>query len=192
MTEEAVIDLCRSQDRKGQKVLYDTYSGQMYSICLRYCKDAPTAADALQNAFISVFKNFSSFEGNGKIKYWIKTIVIRSCLDEIRKHKRYVFTEDETEFEDLGQSFEQEMAFDQYDAKHILNLVRKLPEGYRIVFSMHVLDELSHKEISQHLKISESTSRTQLLRARKMLQKMILGDNYLTQNYSIHTKRHSA
>jgi len=192
MTEEALIDLCRSQDRKGQKILYDAYSGQMFSICLRYCKDAPTAADALQNAFISVFKNISSFEGRGKIKYWIKKIVIRSCLDEIKKGKRYVFQENETEFERISENVEQGLDFDNYDSKRILDLVRQLPEGYRIVFSMHVLDEWSHKEISNHLSITESTSRTQLLRARKMLQKMVLGDSYLTQNYSLLNKRHSA
>lgn len=192
MTERAIIDLCIKGDRKGQRTLYENYSGQMYSICLRYCQDSGIAADALQNGFISIFKNIASFKGEGNLKAWIRKIMVRSSLDQIRKRKRHSFVELNTAISEGSYNIDQELQLESYDVDRMLNLLEELPQGYKLIFSMHVLDDMSHKEISQSLNISESTSRSQLLRARKMLQNLVTKDVYLSKNYSVQIKKYSA
>jgi len=189
MNERDLIDRCLKNNREAQQLLYDTYSGQMYSICLRYCGDRAAAADALQNGFINVFKHLSTFKGSGSVSGWIRKIVIRSSLLELRKRKGISFVE-LSEGNQLPS--EAQSSFDNYDYNKIISLIEQLPDGYRAIFSMFVIDDMTHKEISEALKITENTSRSQLQRARKILQKQVLGDAYLERAYSLKKKIHTS
>lgn len=191
MTEKQIISGCIDGDRAIQKKLYDMYSGQMYSICLRYCKNPAAAADALQNGFIKVFQKIQDYRGEGSLAGWIRRVVINCALNEIRVHKR-TFTEEITPFIGLELSEEMDIQFEQFDYDRIISYLDRLPEGYRMVFSMVVLDELSHKEISEALNITEATSRSQLLRARNQLQALIRKDHYLSSRYLENNKIHTA
>ena len=183
MTNEQLILACKKGERKAQKKLYDQYSGQMYSICLRYCKDTSSANDALQTGFIRVFKYIQQFNGEGALGGWIRRIIVNAALSQI-KLDRSTFLGSIEEINPSLYSYEMDLDFEDFNYQQLLELLNQLPEGYRLVFSMYVLDDLSHKEIADLLKISEGTSRSQLLRARKLLQEMIKKDDYLVNQYS--------
>ncbi len=183
MTEAKLISSCKKGDRIAQKKLYNQYSGQMYSICLRYCKDTSSANDALQTGFIRVFKYINQFNGEGALGGWIRRIIVNAALTQI-KLDRSKFLSSIENVNPNSFSYEMDFDFDSFNYDSLLKLLSQLPEGYRLVFSMYVLDDLSHKEIADSLGISEGTSRSQLLRARKMLQEMIKKDDYLINQYS--------
>ncbi len=154
----------------------------MYSICLRYCKDCSSASDALQMGFIKIFKNIHKFRNDGSLGGWIRRIIINESLGILRIAKSK-FTHDLEAVNDIDMSVEIDLDFDDFNYKRMINLINQMPDGYRAVFSMAVLDNLSHREIGEILNITENTSRSQLLRARKMMQEKILSDNYLVSEY---------
>ena len=154
----------------------------MFGICLRYCHRSDLAADAMQNGFVKVFKNIKSYKGTGEVGAWIRIIVVRACLDIIKKEKDLGFTNID-EIIEPNKEDEIDIDLDKFDYKRMMKHLQKLPNGYRLVFSMNVFDELSHKEIGDVLGISVNTSRSQLLKARKMLQQSITADDYLMSQY---------
>lgn len=162
---------------KGKKrafdKIYHAYSPGMYAIALRYVKDEDQAKDVLQNSFIKLYKSRDNFDPSGSIGAYIKRITINTALDEIRKSKRFesidetmVLSESDDEFElenDSNQNYEQ-----------LLALIQELPDGYRMVFNLFVFENLKHKEIAEYLNISVNTSKTQLLKAKRMLKERLL------------------
>jgi RNA polymerase sigma factor (sigma-70 family) len=172
MTDQELINGCLKNDELVQKKLYGKFSRQMYGICLRYCRVESIAAEALQTGFIRVFKSLSNFRNEGDLGAWIRRIIIRAVVDQLKKEK-ISFTEDLSLVDESNFSYNTVHTFDDYDYNYLLNLINKMPDGYKMVFSMYVIDEMDHAEISEFLGISEATSRTQLFKARKMLQKLI-------------------
>lgn len=181
MTDEQLILGCVNNDRKIQQKLYDQYCKQMYSICLRYCKDGPTAADALQVAFVKVFNNISKFRKSGSLGGWIRRIVVNACLDQISFNKRNFTEELNDNVKEF--SYDEDIEFDNYNYLRLIKLLDELPEGYRLIFSMYVLDEMTHEEIAADLGIKASTSRSQLLKARRKIQELIEKNQYLSLQY---------
>lgn len=182
MILEKIISDCKKGNRLAQKVLYDKYSKQMYGICLRYCRRTDLAADAMQNGFVKVFRNILAYKGDGEIGAWIRIIIVRACLEIIKQEKNLSFTN----LDDITEPSVPEkldIDLDKFDYKRMMKHLQKLPTGYRIVFSMYVLDELRHNDIADSLGISINTSRSQLLKARKMLQNSIKEDDYLMSQY---------
>jgi RNA polymerase sigma factor (sigma-70 family) len=171
LEDSKLITKCLQHDRTSQRLLYDRFSGQMYSICLRYCRDEFDAQESLQNGFIKVFKNLASFKGDSALYSWIKTIIIRSALDQIRRRKKdeELFIRDEGGSEQVGEEDIEIMTYEE-----MLKIVQLMPMGYKTIFNMVVVDEMSHLEISNTLGITESTSRTQLMKARNFLKKQML------------------
>lgn len=181
MNDAKLILGCKRNDRLSQKNLYDNYSRQMYSICLRYCHDQASAADALQEGFIKVYKYINTYNNTGNLYNWIKTIIVRSCLDQIKKENTYI-TVDMDQVGNIDYNYELHISFDDYTYNKILTVLNNIPSGYKIVFSMFVLDEMSHAEIASMLDITESTSRTQLFKARKLIQKQLLTHSIVNPN----------
>jgi len=178
VTDHQLIQACKKDSRAAQEQLYRQYSGQMYSICLRYCKDGSSAAEALQVGFIKVFRSITNYQGAGSLGAWIRKIIVNACLDQIKLDKRHFSDEiDSAAFAEY--SYELEHEFDDFNYQQLLRLLDQLPMGYRVVFTMNVLDEMSHAEIAAALNISVSTSRTQLLKARKAMQSLIKTDSHL-------------
>ena len=171
MEDSKLITQCLKHDRTSQRLLYDRFSGQMYSICFRYCRDEFDAQESLQNGFIKVFKNLQAFKGESALYSWIKTIIIRSALDQIKKKKKddELFVRDEIVSDQVGGEDPESMTYEE-----MLKIVQMMPLGYKTIFNMAVIDDMSHLEISNVLGITESTSRSQLMKARNYLKKQML------------------
>lgn len=158
-------------DRKAQKAIYDSLSGKMYAVCLRYMADRESALDVLQDAFVSLFTKLDSFSGEGSFEGWARKIFVNTALMSLRKRDILRQTEDvETAWNvpstDPG-------AIRNIGYSELLKLISELPPGFRTVFNMYVMEGYSHKEIADMLGISEVTSRSQLQRARTLLQTRI-------------------
>lgn len=160
---------------KGNKRAFDQIYGQycdaMYTICMRYTKNADEAADILQDAFIRIYEKRELFDPKYELGAWIKRIVINEAINHYRVNKRFELVEEENYFEEAEQPFE--LVEDSNIKDVLLELIRELPPGYQAVFNMYVLDNLTHQEIADYLGVSINTSKTQLSKARKMLRKML-------------------
>ena len=168
--EISLIKACSNGDSKAFRKIYEIHSGTMYSICLRYMNNEDEAKDALQEGFIKVFKNISKFKFTGSFEGWMKRIFVNSSIELIRKRKMHL---DVSELNSNELQLTAKIETGSMDAEKMMTLVQQLPEGYRTVFNMFIVDGYSHKEISDYLEISESTSKTQLFKARKQLQEWL-------------------
>jgi RNA polymerase sigma-70 factor (ECF subfamily) len=165
---DQIIAECRKGKPRAQKRLYDRFSGKMYAICLRYSKNEFDAQDIFQEGFVKVFDKIDQLEDSERIEAWMKRIFIHTALRFLENRKRLLFQE-------LEESHESVIAYQfspcEYD--ELLCLIAQLPEGYQAVFNLNVVDGYSHKEIADILNITESTSRSQLNRAKKLLQRKL-------------------
>lgn len=153
-----------------QQMLYDRFAGKMYAVCLRYTKDEDEAQDVLQDGFIKVFRNLEKFRGDGSFEGWIRRIFVNTAIEYYRRsvNNKPVTEKEERSLEDTGLD-----ALDNIHEKEILQLISELSPGYKAVFNLYVIEGYSHKEIADMMKISEGTSKSQLARAKAVLQKMI-------------------
>lgn len=157
--------LCR-QDRAAQKELYERYSGKMLGVCRSYVSDLQNAEDCMIKGFMKVYTHISSYNSIGSLEGWVRRIMVNECLDYLRANKNFVYL-DEMNF---PEETEQETELTGIDVQELLD---RLPENYRMVFNLFVLEEYSHKEIADTLGIDEMTSRAQLSRAKKKLRQII-------------------
>lgn len=169
--DPAFIKLLKAQDRKAQKTFYLQLAPKMYGVCLRYASDGDDAEDIMQEGFIRVFRHVKDFRGDGSLEGWVRRTMVNTAINFYRKRiKRGINT-------DLkyvkGKADEKVFVIEKLAAEEIIELVKKLPDGYRTVFNLNVIEGYTHKEIGEMLNISENTSKSQLSRARASLQKMI-------------------
>ncbi|WP_240671069.1 RNA polymerase sigma factor [Lacibacter luteus] len=168
-TDADLIQGCIQGDRRMQKALYDKYAGKMYAVCLRYMSNADDAQDILQDGFIKVYKNLERFRGEGSFEGWVRRIFVNTAIEQIRKKKNDLsLTEKEESIELKSVS-----AIENINEKDLMKIIRDLSPGYRAVFNLYVVEGYSHKEIGDMLGISEGTSKSQLARARMILQEKI-------------------
>ncbi len=171
-TDKDIILISKALDgnQEAYKALYDLYKRNMFVICLRYAKDKSLAQDYLQEAFITIFKNLKQFDKlKGRFEAWAKRVTINVCLSNIRKNSLYAVNIGYAEMIETDEP----SALDNLALKDMLNVIQDLPIGYRTVFNMYVIDGFSHKEIAQELGVSISTSKSQLMKAKKLLQKKV-------------------
>lgn len=169
---EALIDECRRGNRKAQFRLYELYSRAMYNAAYRILNNREEAEDMLQEAFTECFRNISSFRSDSTFGAWLKKIVVNRCINRLRKRETdLVYIDD---YMPVEHAMEEEPAASWPDASVISKAVEQLPDGYRAVFSLYLLEGYDHSEISQIMNISESTSKTQYLRAKEKLKKILL------------------
>ncbi len=172
--EVKLIEGCLAGKRKAQSELYTRFAPMLYGVCLRYASSRFEAQDMLQEGFIKIFTALSSYERKGSFEGWMKRIAINNALNHIRsKSKQPLFT-DFSEVENLpdAPSGDEEIV-QPPDKETMLRLVQELPQGYRMVFNLYVFEDYSHKDIAEMAGISENTSKTQLMRARNLLQKKL-------------------
>lgn len=153
-----------------QEELYQRFSPRMYAVCLRYAGNAEEAQDILQEGFIKVFNKLKSFRGEGSFEGWIRRIFVNTAIEHFRR-KRYLQPVTDKEENTIEGNYLS--ALDDLAEKDILALVQQLSPGYRTVFNMYVIEGYSHKEIADMLNISEGTSKSQLSRAKVILQDMV-------------------
>jgi RNA polymerase sigma factor (sigma-70 family) len=169
-TEADLIKGCMEGNRRMQEELYNRFSPRMYAVCLRYAGNAEEAEDILQEGFIKIFKKLDSFRGDGSFEGWIRRIFVNTAIEHFRR-KRYLMPVTEKEENTLEGKYTS--VLDDLAAKDIMALIQELSPGYRTVFNMYVVEGYTHKEIADMLGISEGTSKSQLSRAKVILQDMV-------------------
>ena len=171
--EHALIKKALKQNRDAQRVLFDSYAPKMLSVCRSYISDLQHAEEAMLNGFFKVFKKLHTYNGEGSFEGWIRRVMVRESLSYLRQKKRIDFLTDEVvtthPFDD---TIENDLG-----VNHIQTLIDALPEGYRVVFVMYAIEGYKHHEIAALLHISEGTSKSQLFKARKLLQQHLLTFN---------------
>ena len=169
--DQHIINACKSGDLKSQKLLYEQFKVSMYVLCQRYCAGIHEAKDALQEGFIKVFRDIGQYDpSKGKFEFWVRKVFVNTCLQLLRKKKNnWVSLEDAMHLpsEDAGS------AIASLGLQELTQLIRQLPLGYRTVFNMYVIEGYSHAEIAAQLQITESTSKTQLMKAKAMLRQKL-------------------
>jgi RNA polymerase sigma factor (sigma-70 family) len=170
IAETDLIKGCIDGDRRMQEALYNRFSPRMYAVCLRYAGNAEEAEDILQEGFIKIFKKLDTFRSEGSFEGWIRRIFVNTAIEHFRR-KRYLQTVSEKEENTIeGKDIS---VLDKMAAKDIMALIKELSPGYRTVFNMYVVEGYTHKEIADMLNISEGTSKSQLSRAKVILQGLV-------------------
>jgi RNA polymerase sigma-70 factor (ECF subfamily) len=181
LTEKQLIEGCLKMNAKSQRELYQRFNGKMMAVCRRFAGDLAEAEDMLQEAFIKVFTNIEQYRFEGSLEGWIRRIVVHSALEVLRK-RLIRFSDIDGEAETL--SSPDTDAFDALSAAELMKLICDLPDGYRVVFNLYVVEGYDHNEIANLLNISASTSRSQLLKARRALQEHIKCTDRLPNTYA--------
>ena len=171
MDETQLIEGCRKGDRLAQKELYERYSRKMMGVCLRYVNDRETARDLLQDGIVKVFTSMDSYLGAGSFEGWMRKIFVNCALEYLRKSD---VLRESTDLDNTAELIQPDSSvISSMSAAELMQLVQELPTGFRTVFNLFAIEGYSHKEISEMLNITESTSRSQFTRAKQMLQKRI-------------------
>jgi RNA polymerase sigma factor (sigma-70 family) len=170
--EHRLVAGCKAGERPWQELLYKRYSARMMALCLRYSKSREEAEDILQDGFVKVFTGIHQFQQLGSLEGWIKKIMVNTALTNYRKNAKKYHTDTdilELQIEDRGNS----NILGEINKSDLLQLIQSLSPGYQMVFNMYAIEGYSHKEIAGQLGISEGTSKSQLARAKQLLQKNI-------------------
>ncbi|QQX77747.1 MULTISPECIES: RNA polymerase sigma factor [Aequorivita] len=178
MTLDKLIELCKKQDATAQGEVYKQYNRILFAICLRYSPNYTEAEDNLQDAFITIFKKVEQYNGKGSFEGWMKRVTVNTVLQKYRKQRTFEIV-DEGQIEDEA---ELEIESEEIPLDFLLKIVQELPDRYRLVFSMYVMDGYQHKEIAEMLGISDGTSKSNLARARMILKNKI--EEYNATNYN--------
>ena len=174
INEERLISGCRKNDSAAQGDLYQKYSPILFGICLRYVKDTAEAEDILIQGFMKIFQKIDQYKGEGSFEGWMRRIVVNESLTYLRKNKSMHLKVDMEYVENKTEASTYDVTLYTED---LLKMVQQLPIGYRTVFNLYAIEGFSHKEIAQKLNISENTSKSQLSRARKLLQSYLNDEN---------------
>ena len=172
MITEGILNDFRRGLKSAYDLIYKSYAPGMFGICLRYTRCRSDAEDVLQETFIKVFLHREKYKPDQPIGAWIKTITINTALSYIRQNYRIVLIENELMLDEIQVDIEDETDYATLQQKLLL-ILNQLPDGYRTVFNLYSIDRLTHKEIAEYLNISENTSKTQLFKAKKMIQQII-------------------
>ena len=169
-SDEQIIAGCRAGDRKYQELLYQRFASKMFTVCMRYAAESNSAQDLLQEGFVKIFKNIDKFRGEGSFEGWIRRIFVNTCLEFVRKKANmYVVQDTET----VKVEYHDENALQKLMKEDLMEMIQSLSTGYRTIFNLYVIEGYSHKEIAELLNVTEGTSKSQLARARYLLQKKV-------------------
>ncbi len=175
---QEIIDQCRKGDPKAQFQLYKLYYRPMYSVSLRIVNDEMEAEDVMQESFLKAFKKIDTYKGEVSFGAWLKRIVINRSLDYLKKRK--------VKFEEISHKTTEvadyQMEIKEVNIETLKKAIQQLPDGYRVVLSLFLLEGYDHKEISQILGISNSNSRTQYLRAKNKLRELLKDKEIFSYN----------
>lgn len=173
LTDEELIKGCIQEDESSQRELFRRYAGKMLGVCQRYARNSADAEDIVQDAFIKIFEKIHQFKSEGSFEGWIRRIVVNTALKKytVIRYEKEVSGYEVTE---RNESSMEASAYSHLNEKELLALINNLPDGYRLVFNLFVIEGYQHEEISEMLKIQPGTSRSQLVKARNMLKQQII------------------
>jgi RNA polymerase sigma factor (sigma-70 family) len=170
-TIDDLLEGCKVGNRQAQEMLYRQTASKMMAVCMRYAKDQMEAEDVLQMGYIKVFQKVRDYRGDGSFEGWIRRIMVNTAIESYRKNLRTLsIVPIEDAYEQPSQGFD----FSSLGMQDLMKVIQKLADGYRMVFNMYVIEGYSHKEIAERLGISEGASKSQLSRARAILQQEII------------------
>jgi len=172
-----IIRRCKQGDRKAQESVYNLLAGKMFAVCLRYCSSNEDARDLLHDGFVTVFTKIGQFQHGGSFEGWVRRIFVNHAMERYRNEAK-LLTVDGMDENNLHFAANDDEDVDEWGAyqlteAELLAMVDELPPQYKVVFNLYVIDGLSHRDIAEKLGISESASRSNLLRARGILQKKV-------------------
>jgi len=170
--EKDIIDGCLSGNRRDQELLYRRYSPKLYAVCLQYSGNTEEARDVLQEGFIKIFENLSHYGHEGSFEGWMRRIIVNTALEKYR-NRYYLSRVDDIDEVDEPAAGPDTSDFAGLEAYDLLNMIMELTPKYRMVFNLYAIEGYSHKEIGSMLNISEGTSKSNLSRARDILQKKV-------------------
>ena len=171
MNESALVKKCIDGDQRAQRELFETFAPKMLGVCMRYAKSVDEAEDVLQDGFVKVFAKLSYYSRSGSLEGWIRKIIVNTALDQIRKNVKF---KNNIALDDVDYKLELKgNVLESLAAEDLLELINKMPKGYKVVFNMFAIEGYSHKEIAKELNISENTSKSQYSRARSYLKKQL-------------------
>jgi RNA polymerase sigma factor (sigma-70 family) len=170
--EQELIEKCLGNDPFAQELLYRRHASKMYGICLRYVRQKEDASDILQDGFIRVFSNLKHYRGEGSFEGWVRRIIVNTAINHYKANSKYSrdLSVDDVH---ITNNIDND-ALSRISTEELLKLVQTLPDGFRMVFNLFVIEGYDHKEIGSMLGISESTSKSQLHRAKAALQKKLM------------------
>jgi RNA polymerase sigma-70 factor (ECF subfamily) len=173
MQQDQLIKKVLKGNSRAQKAFYDQYAPKMYGVALRYARDRDEANDILQEGFVKVFGNLASFRNEGSLEGWVRRTIVNTAINYYKKNAKHHHPADM----DVVMIFEESdvvSIVDQMSADELMEKINDLPDGYRTVFNLNVIEGYTHKEIGDMLDISENTSKSQLARAKSYLKKRIV------------------
>lgn len=176
ISDDQIIKGCRKGKHHAFNMLYKKYAAIMLGVCIRYSRTKTEAEDVLQEGFIRVFNNIKSFEGRGSFEGWLRRIMVNTAINHFKASRKHV-NHDDIENNSAAMAALSNADDDVYEGEfsqeELLKMINDLPDGYRMVFNLYVIEELSHKEIAAMMDFTESTSKSQLSKARKWLRARI-------------------
>lgn len=164
---DKIIAKCKRGDRQAGEQLYRMFSPKMFAVCIRYSRTREEAEDNLQDGFIKVLESVGQYSGKGSFEGWMKRVFVTTALEKFRKASPLQLTEELPDVQD------EEMPDEEIPAEVLLEFVSQLPDKYRMVFNLYVMEQLPHKEIAAMLGISEGTSKSNLARGKEILKKRV-------------------
>lgn len=170
LTDIDLVKECVLGNRYYQEVLYKKYSQKMYNLCLAYTNSHDDAKDVMQEGFVKAFTSLQQYQGNGSLEGWVRKIIVNTAIDYYRKKSKEIKN---VNIEDVHHLSYDVSVLDALNAKHLIYLIQKLPEGANLIFNLYVVEGYSHEEIAKKLNISIGTSKSQLSRAKSLLIKYI-------------------
>ncbi|AQS93241.1 RNA polymerase subunit sigma-70 [Polaribacter sp. BM10] len=177
--QKSLIKKAIDNNREAQKQLFEQYSPKMLGVCRQYVKDMHHAEDLMLQGFLKVFTNLHKFKHEGSFEGWIRRIMVNTCISYLRKKNLVDVSDEDFVFNDAATE-----SLENTSVEDIQKLIDKLPEGYKMVFNLFAIEGYKHSEIAKKLDISENTSKSQLFKARKLLQ-----ENYKKMNKVIHENK---
>ena len=172
MTEEQMLAGSIKNNASAQEVLYNRFSPRMLGVCYRFAKNREDAEDMLQEGFIKVFTQLHQYRNEGALEGWIRRIIVHTCINIIKKNKKFTETVDIVQANNL--ITQEDFIPSIMQAKQVVECIRLLPIGYRTVLNLYAIEGYSHREIANMLEIEESTSRSQYTRAKALLEEILL------------------
>ncbi|WP_363322666.1 RNA polymerase sigma factor [uncultured Tenacibaculum sp.] len=165
-----LIEQCKQQNLQAQSQVYQIFAGKLFALSLKYCRNYQDAEDVLQDSFLKAFDKIHQYKNKGSFEGWLRRVVITTALQKYKDKTQLYIVKEEIEIKD-----EEEVSLDDSNINLdvLLSLIQELPDRYRLVFNLYVLDNFSHKEIADLLNISEGTSKSNLSRAKKILKSKI-------------------
>ncbi len=177
-----LIKDCQASNIVAQRLLYEQFCHQLYTCCKRYIKNTEDAEECLMNGYLKIYKFIRTFEGdNAALLFgWMKRIVINECLMVLRKKNQLSLIELDDSLMDVSV---EPGILEEISAKEIFSLIHSLPNGYKSIFNLYVVDQLTHKEIAALLNITEGTSKSQLNKARAYLKRLMNNQNNINNEF---------